>query len=312
VLEAEILLLDAENIIMMIVSCAICYVCPPLELLLGSYAFLGPAHYLTQISWMHDRAYFCGSRLLILILAPLAVLLVLFQNDWEPLLCLALAVAAASVLTRTLRGRVILLAGFAALYFAVLRNISTFGLVIVFLLPTVIHIFVFTLMFIIAGFAKTRALSTLASAIVLVACAASFFIIGASPPVLAPDWVNKNIDMFASIADTLLQLEGYTSETAGRVIHPTMQFIAFAYTYHYLNWFSKTRLIGWNKVSRGRLTAMAASYLVFIVIYLYDYRLGFQALLFLSMLHVILEFPLDLVTARTIGASFAHRRLARA
>src|SRR4051812_17287958 len=32
----------------------------PFELVLFSYAFLGPAHYLTEISWLHDRKYFSG------------------------------------------------------------------------------------------------------------------------------------------------------------------------------------------------------------------------------------------------------------
>ena len=31
-----------------------------------------------------------------------------------------------------------------------------------------------------------------------------------------------------------------------------MRFIAFAYTYHYLNWFTKTRVIGWADILRRR------------------------------------------------------------
>ena len=34
----------------------------PFELIVFSYAILGPAHYLTQIAWMHDRKYFLKSR----------------------------------------------------------------------------------------------------------------------------------------------------------------------------------------------------------------------------------------------------------
>ncbi len=30
----------------------------PFELLLLAYVVLGPAHYLTEISWLHDRKYF--------------------------------------------------------------------------------------------------------------------------------------------------------------------------------------------------------------------------------------------------------------
>jgi hypothetical protein len=31
-----------------------------------------------------------------------------------------------------------------------------------------------------------------------------------------------------------------------------MRLIAFAYQYHYLNWFSKTSIIKWHEVTRAR------------------------------------------------------------
>src|SRR5437879_1378671 len=34
----------------------------PFELLLLSYVVLGPAHYATEISWLHDRKYFLPQR----------------------------------------------------------------------------------------------------------------------------------------------------------------------------------------------------------------------------------------------------------
>jgi hypothetical protein len=34
----------------------------PFEVFLASYAVLGPLHYLTQISWLHDRGYFTTGR----------------------------------------------------------------------------------------------------------------------------------------------------------------------------------------------------------------------------------------------------------
>lgn len=48
------------NVGLMIVSCLVAYVIP-FELFLFSYAVLGPLHYLTEISWLHDRGYFTGS-----------------------------------------------------------------------------------------------------------------------------------------------------------------------------------------------------------------------------------------------------------
>src|SRR3954471_23032692 len=45
------------NIGLMILS-AVLAVIMPFELFLFSYAVLGPLHYLTEISWLHERNYF--------------------------------------------------------------------------------------------------------------------------------------------------------------------------------------------------------------------------------------------------------------
>ena len=34
----------------------------PFETFLFAYAFLGPLHYLTEISWLHDRQYFAKGK----------------------------------------------------------------------------------------------------------------------------------------------------------------------------------------------------------------------------------------------------------
>ena len=34
----------------------------PFETFLLAYAFLGPLHYLTEISWLHDRQYFTKGK----------------------------------------------------------------------------------------------------------------------------------------------------------------------------------------------------------------------------------------------------------
>ena len=35
----------------------------PFEVFLFAYAFLGPLHYLTEISWLHDRKYFSKGKI---------------------------------------------------------------------------------------------------------------------------------------------------------------------------------------------------------------------------------------------------------
>jgi hypothetical protein len=52
----------------------------PFELLLLSYVVLGPAHYFTEISWLHDRNYFLPHRSVPVALAIVAVIAALIDN----------------------------------------------------------------------------------------------------------------------------------------------------------------------------------------------------------------------------------------
>jgi hypothetical protein len=72
-----------------------------------------------------------------------------------------------------------------------------------------------------------------------------------------------------------------------------MRFIAFAYSYHYLNWFSKTKIIHWNDISRVRLNVIIVLWIASVALYIFNYQDGLIALYFLSLLHVLLEFPLN-------------------
>ena len=56
--NASINLVNYLNIVFMVFS-LIAAQCMPFEVFLFSYAVLGPAHYLTEISWLHDRKFFC-------------------------------------------------------------------------------------------------------------------------------------------------------------------------------------------------------------------------------------------------------------
>jgi hypothetical protein len=67
----------------------------------------------------------------------------------------------------------------------------------------------------------------------------------------------------------------------------------FAYTYHYLNWFSKTSVIRWHEVSRVRGAGIVAGWAAGVGLYLYSYQLGFAVFYVLSVVHVMLEFPLN-------------------
>src|SRR5204862_7811265 len=77
-------------------------------------------------------------------------------------------------------------------------------------------------------------------------------------------------------------------------------FIAFAYTYHYLNWFSKTSIIKWHQVEKKKFAFSGILWVVSLALFKVDYRLGFAAISVLSLLHIVLEFPLNFISMRAI------------
>jgi hypothetical protein len=73
------------------------------------------------------------------------------------------------------------------------------------------------------------------------------------------------------------------------------------YTYHYLNWFIKAEVIRGTNISRSRLALVAGASAASTALYFYDYTIGFAVLLAFSLLHVVLEFPLNTLAARQLG-----------
>lgn len=63
---------DLIHLALMLGALAVSYVLP-FELLLLSYIILGPAHYYTEISWLHDRSYFMPRRAFAFVLAAAAL-----------------------------------------------------------------------------------------------------------------------------------------------------------------------------------------------------------------------------------------------
>ena len=54
---------------------------------------------------------------------------------------------------------------------------------------------------------------------------------------------------------------------------------------------------------KRRLAAMAAASAASTALYFYDYAFGFTFLLALSLIHILLEFPLDSLALRQLGAA---------
>jgi hypothetical protein len=72
--------------------------------------------------------------------------------------------------------------------------------------------------------------------------------------------------------------------------------LAFVYTYHYLNWFIKADVIRWADIPRARLALLIAASAGSTALYFYDYAFGFT-------FHILLEFPLNSLAMRQLGAA---------
>jgi len=191
---------------------------------------------------------------------------------------------------------------------SVLNNFNDYFVWIGIFLPTIIHVFIFTWLFMLYGVLKEKSFSGFLSIVVLIICAASFFII--QPQGLnykVSDTVRANYHMFDLLnynlihlfhMDSLTEMSQIFERNSGFVV---MRLVAFAYTYHYLNWFSKTSVIKWHQVPKKVLAVTILLWILSVAIYLYDYNLGVRALFFLSFLHVFLEFPLNFVSFTGIG-----------
>ena len=378
----------------------------PFETFLLAYAFLGPLHYLTEISWLHDRQYFTKGKydFVPLLLIGVALSYAAFAKDFDFNIDFYKEFVALNLFDKLL-----VLALFSSLLFAFVRNLVVKIIAILFififisgwlapensaensksttifaltsLLPTLIHVYLFTGLFMLFGALKSRSKTGLLSVaafliipIYLVyglpvtpkknyisdygkeayyADGDGFFYTNVSildhfrlmnePNLTNKQYLDSIINKDSktnqtpiaerqritdSLSDKLNQAfivpnpesEYYMRPIPAKLAIPIeskdyywnyvffsgfgimlMRFIAFAYMYHYLNWFSKTEVIRWHKVPKIRFIAVLLLWLTACALYAYNYSLGLSFLFFLSFTHVLLEFPLNMVSIVGIG-----------
>lgn len=299
--------IDAIHIGLMLAALALAYLLP-IELVLLSYVFLGPAHYLTEISWLHDRQYFLPHRGVALALVVVALAISFLESAfwfgvavWTALIVYALLAGARTAMQSMLLAMVAIVAT-VALY----NHNAGFAIVGV-LLPTLIHVSLFTLVFMALGAA--RAQSPIQYALVALYLASIVLILTVPP---------SSTTAIPTLARLAQESFGNVPQALGRALGmPDLKLdarltglLSFVYTYHYLNWFIKAEVIRWADVPKARLAAIVALSIASTAFYFYDYVLGFALLLSLSLTHVLLEFPLNSVSLRQLG-TVVGERLAR-
>lgn len=378
----------------------------PFETFLLAYAFLGPLHYLTEISWLHDRQYFTKGKydFVPLLLIGVALSYAAFAKDFDFNIDFYKEFVALNLFDKLL-----VLALFSSLLFAFVKNLVVKIIAILFififisgwlapenaaensksttifaltsLVPTLIHVYVFTGLFMLFGALKSRSKTGLLS--VLAFIIVPIFLVFGLPVQTKTNYIsdygkeayyadgdgffNTNVSILDhfrlmnepnltnkqyldsiinkdsetnqtpiaerqritdSLSDKLNQAfivpnpdsEYYMRPIPAKLAIPVeskdyywnyvffsgfgimlMRFIAFAYMYHYLNWFSKTEVIRWHKVPKIRFIAVLLLWLTACALYAYNYSLGLSFLFFLSFTHVLLEFPLNMVSIVGIG-----------
>lgn len=290
---------DAVHFALILAAVGLSYLLP-FDLVLLSYVFLGPAHYLTEISWLHDRKYFLPHRGIALALVVAALAISFVENAfwfgvvvWAAFIVCALIAGARTAL----QGMILVMVALAATIFLYSRA-PGFAIVGV-LLPTLVHVSLFTLVFMVLGAARSHSRAQFG---LVAAYLAAIVLIMAIPPSSAtaiPALAKLAHDSFGNVPQALGRALGMPDLKLDARLTGLLSFV---YTYHYLNWFIKAEVIRWADVPKTRLVLVAALSIAATAFYFYDYVLGFALLLSLSLTHVLLEFPLNSVSLRQLGA----------
>lgn len=323
--SARALNIDRLNIALIAVSMLLA-VRWPFETLLLAYAVLGPLHYMTEISWLHDRNYFLPRRrdvwpLLIGGLALILALIViaglglgkqtLHRAVANGALFALFGFALAMVLTPSWPKRLLALAVLVPACLILARS-AGFADSLAGYIPTVIHVYVFTGLFMMLGWLRRPSRDSAGALAVYLLCPLLCWLAPLSFSASASGWAERSfVGTLGSINELILGDAGLTLDPSRITGHPlsilVTRVLALAYLYHYLNWFSKVEVIGWARISPTRAGAILSLWIGAVALYFHDYLLGFAVLLILSFMHVVLEFPLNHRSFREIGSLVRNR-----
>lgn len=305
--------IEILNIVLLLIA-GILSILAPFELFLFVYAFLGPLHYVTEINWLQDRHFYQHSKkeIVWLVLPIIGIGLATYTHYfnvlklWIPFLIYTAFLSAIYGTNKNQSKKVrfifilLLLIGFSLNF--IFEN--KFKLIFSLFLPTLIHVFIFTGLFLLSGFLKSKSKWSFSTLIVFMIMSLIVSTTHFNTSLLFDEikpiyhsFEKLNIALFSICNNEIIDSQDIYFSDLGRRI---MQFIAFTYTYHYFNWFSKTSVIQWHKTSKIRSIALIVIWITSIFLYLLNYQLGLYWLYLLSLTHVILEFPLNIITLKNI------------
>ncbi|HCX20315.1 MAG: hypothetical protein CMB80_20600 [Flammeovirgaceae bacterium] len=323
--------IDWLNIGLLAMSLTLAYILP-FRLFIFSYAILGPLHYLTEIHWLKSKNYFIHKQLnfqeqflyLGIIISTISFAhiyaisyfksSILNVFSFQVLILFAFILSLSMLWIKKPSG--VIIAGIMSYILAVCIRLllPKWILIAGMLLPTIVHVFVFTALFMLFGANKSKSSPgyiafALLILIPIIIAWAPINITDNSTPDIQDSLTRTGMSQLNHTLSKIISLLDWRDLSLPINAYLKIQvFIAFAYTYHYLNWFSKTSVIGWRKsMSSNGYKWVLVVWLASITLYFYDFTTGFYALFFLSSLHVILELPLNMVTIKNLLPSFTQK-----
>jgi len=310
----------------MLFSCLLAFLFP-FQLFLFSFVVLGPLHYFTEIPWLHGKKYYTTGKydyvMLIVLCASIATVHYFYpkmnsgSGDIFRLLASLAFVAFFGALIMTAVKKMwqkivaLIFIGVSSFLFS---QLDFFGMIFASFIPTIIHVYLFTGCFILYGALRHKSATGIASLFIFALCTYLIFAITPDPQLdrSLSKYIKDSYQYFAGLNFDLMNVLGLQqvnaqtqgisnilfNSNAGIII---MRLIAFSYTYHFLNWFSKTSIIKWHLIPKKSLAIIIILWLASLGLYAYNFYIGLQVLYLLSLLHVVLEFPLNHRTFIGIG-----------
>jgi hypothetical protein len=330
--------LDYINIGLILLSCLLAFFIP-FELFLFAYGVLGPLHYMTEISWLHEKNYYTKDRrdvILLVVISFFLTILFVLHNHYPHVMSKYLS----GDQEFKINARLTMLAFGSACFFAFIRKpvIKLIGIVLLILMilvvekplvffamfiPTLVHVYLFTSLFMLYGALKQKSKPGYLSVLVHFVCPILLFYLFPSFNTSSADGIDTYMKSEFSGLNQFIYGTYFDDAAPGTYTRDSfmamvfnskvgiaiMRFIAYAYTYHYLNWFTKTEVIKWHKMPKSRSIVIAVCWVASVALYAINYSLGFQWLFLLSFMHVLLEFPLNFVSFVGIFSELGLKKL---
>src|ERR1700733_13566495 len=200
----------------------------PFELVLLSYAILGPGHYLTEISWLNGRQFFTPKKYDILNIIVVAIAAFLLRVPYPYIVFYLFGLAFVLLVTQSIVYRILAFALIiAAGYFLLSNNIlqTIFGLYV----PTLIHVYFFTGAFMLFGALKDKNVSGYIAFIVFLACPVLLCVLLPGWHLSVSGWARTSYGDFGRLNTTTLRSQHIDIFNNPFSVILT-RLIAFAYT----------------------------------------------------------------------------------